>query len=65
MLQVLEAFALVVRFGMVFGEVVCSIVVCFLPVDAGVDLVDAVTDPVEAHIDSFGLALLDSVLGDA
>ena len=28
-------------------------------------LADAVTDPVEAHINVFGAALLDSVIGDA
>ena len=65
MLQVLEAFALLVHCWMVFGELVCSIVVCFTPVDAEVALADAVTDPVEAHIDIFGVALLDSFIGDA
>ena len=50
---------------MVFGEVVRSIVVCFTPVDAEVALAGAVTDPVETHIDSFGVAFLDSVIGDA
>ena len=65
MLQVFEAFALVVHFWMVFSEVVCSIVVCFTPVDAEVALADAITDPVEAHIDGFVAALLDSVIGDA
>ena len=65
MLQVLEAFALVVHCWMVFGVVVCSIIVCFTPVDAEVSLADAVTDPVEAHINGFGAALLDSVIGDA
>ena len=50
---------------MVFGEVVRSIVVWFTPVDAEVALADAVTDPVEAHIDGFGAAFPDSVIGDA
>ena len=50
---------------MMFGEVVRSIVICFTPVDAEVALADAVTDPVEAHIDGFGAALLDNVIGDA
>ena len=62
MLQVLEAFELVVHCWMVFGEVVRSIVVYFTPVNAKVALADAVTDPVEAHIDGFGAALLDSVI---
>ena len=65
MLQVFEEFLLVVHCWMVFGEVVRSIVVCFTPVDAEVALADAVTDPVEAHIDGFGSALLVSVIGDA
>ena len=50
---------------MMFGEVVRSIFICFTPVDAELDLVDAVTDPVEAHIDGFGAALLDSVIEHA
>ena len=65
MLQVLEAFVLVVHCWMVFVEVFRSIFVCFTPVDAEVALEDAVTDPGEAHIDGFGAALLDSVIGDA
>ena len=50
---------------MVFSRVVCIIVVCFTSVDAEVALSDAVTDPVEAHIDGFGAAFLDSVIGNA
>ena len=50
---------------MVFGEVVCSIIVCLTPVDAEVALADAVKDQVEAHIGGFGAALLEIVIGDA
>ena len=48
-----------------FGEVFRSIVICFTPVDAELALADAVTDPLEAHINGFGVALLDSVVVDA
>ena len=50
---------------MMFGEVFCSIVIFFTPVDAELALADAVTDPLEAHINGFGVALLDSVVFDA
>ena len=36
-----------------------------MPLDAEVALADALADPVEAHIDGFGAALLDSVIGYA
>ena len=65
MLQVLEAFALVLHCWMMFGEVVRSIVVCFTPVDTEVAVADAVTDQVEAHIEGFGAELLDSIIGNA
>ena len=65
MLNVLEEFALVVHCWMVFSRVVCIIVVCFTSVDAEVALSDAVTDPVEAHIDGFGAALLESIIAYA
>ena len=51
--------------GMVLGEVVCQVAGAFLPVDAELALTHAVFDPVEAHVDGFGAALLDSVVGNA
>ena len=58
-------FELVVHFWKIFDEVVHSIVICFTPVDAEVALAEAVTYSVEAHIDGFGAAFLDSVIGNA
>ena len=50
---------------MMFGEVFRSIVICFTPVDAELALADVVMDPLEAHIDGFGVALIGIVIGDA
>ena len=50
---------------MIFGEVVRSIYICFTPVNAEVALAKVVTYPVEAYIDGFGAAFLNSVVGDA
>ena len=47
-----------------FGEVI-SIVVAALPVDDELALTDAVADPVVAHVDGYGAALFDCVIGDA
>ncbi len=50
---------------MVLGEVVGQIVGATAPVDEELALGDVVFDPVEAHVDGFGAALLDSVVDDA
>jgi len=47
----------------VFGEVISIIVGAALPVDDELALTDA--DPVIAHVDGFGTALLDCVIGHA
>lgn len=44
-----------------FGTVVCS----FAPMDAGLVLMSVVTDPAESHVNCFGVALFDSVIGNA
>ena len=50
---------------MVLGEVVGQIVGAAAPVDEELAFGDAVFDPVEAHVDGFGAALFDSVIGNA
>jgi hypothetical protein len=50
---------------MVLGEIIGKIVTAFLPVDSELALADGIADPVEAHVDGFGAALLDSVVDDA
>ena len=47
------------------GEEVCEIVGALTPLDDELALTDAVTDPVEAHVDGFGTVELDSVVGYA
>ena len=48
-----------------FGEVVGQIVGTAAPVDKELALVDAVSDPVEAHVNGFGATLFDSVVCNA
>jgi hypothetical protein len=48
-----------------FSEVVSQIVSAAAPVDKELALGDAVSDPVEAHVDGFGAALFDGVVGNA
>ena len=49
---------------MVFGEVVGFVECASAPIDDELALADAVTDPVEAHVDGFGSALFYGVIGD-
>jgi len=55
---------LVVRRGEVLGVVIGKIISALLPVDAELALANAVTDPVETHINRFGAALLDGVIDE-
>jgi hypothetical protein len=48
-----------------FSEVVSQIGSAAAPVDKELALEDAVFDPVKAHVDGFGAALFDSVIGNA
>ena len=50
-----------VVFGVVVGEIVCSL----SPVDEELALADSVADPVEAHIHGFGSSLLHCFVADA
>ena len=49
----------------VFGEVICKVVVCGSPVHMVLLLVDAITDPLEMHVDGTGSALGEGVDGEA
>jgi hypothetical protein len=50
---------------MVFGEVVSFVKASFHPIDVKLFLADAVTNPVEPHVNGLGSTLFDSVIGDA
>ena len=50
---------------MVFGKVVGLVVGCFAPMNAELVLANAITDLVEMHVHGFGVALFDSVIGNA
>ena len=50
--------------GVVLGKVVGQVVSSAAPVDEELALVDAVSDPVKAHVNGFGAALLHCVVGD-
>ena len=47
--------------GVVFAEVISSVLCAQVPVDKEVPLLDSVSDPVEAHVNSFGLSLFYGV----
>ena len=64
-LEVGGSHCFVVRWGVMFGEVVGTITVPWLPVDSELALVFAVFEPVEAHIHVFGASGLDLVVGDS
>ena len=46
---------------MIIGHVVFA----WAPMDAELALLDAVLDPIEAHVEGFGALLVDSIVGDA
>ena len=48
-----------------FGEVICKVVVCGGPVHMVLLLVDAITDPIETHVDGMGSALGEGIVGEA
>ena len=48
-----------------FGEIICSIQLAFSPKHMELFLLDSVADPIKAHVDGFGAALLYGVVGDA
>ena len=50
---------------MMLGKVVRFVEAAALPIDMELALADTIANPVEAHIDSFGTLLFDSVVGDA
>ena len=64
-MQVGGSNPLVVRRGVVFGEVITFVGASRGPVEMVLALADAILEPVEAHVDGFGTALLDCVREDA
>jgi hypothetical protein len=58
-------YCLVMRRWMMFSKVVRFVEDSFFPVNVKLALTNAVTNPVEAHVDGFGAFLLDSIVGDA
>ena len=50
---------------MVLGEVVSKVICAFSPVNSELTLVDAVSDPVEPHVDCLGSSLFYCAIGDA
>ena len=49
----------------VFGEVIHKVVMCSGPVHMALLLVDAITDPIEMHVDGTGSVLGEGVIGEA
>ena len=47
------------------GEIIGIILLARAPVDQKLTLVNSVPDPIEAHVNCFGLALFDFVEGQA
>jgi hypothetical protein len=50
--------------GVMFGEIVGEVVGAFAPVDEKLTLLYAVADPIKSHVDCFGAALFDCVVGN-
>ena len=48
-----------------FGEVIREVLVCEGPVHMVLLLVDAISDPIEMHVNGTGSALGDGVIGEA
>ena len=55
----------VVGHRVVLGPVVGMVFRSLAPMDTELALSDAIADPVEAHVDGFGLALFDAIIDDA
>ncbi len=51
--------------GMMLGEVIGVVVETAAPVDDEFAVGNAIFDPVETHVDGFGSALFDGVVGDS
>jgi hypothetical protein len=51
--------------GMMLGKVVGEIVFTGTPMDDELTLLDSIADPVETHVNCFGSALLDCLVGNA
>ena len=50
---------------MVLGKVISAVEGAFAPINVVLALANTVADPVEAHVNGFGAALLDGAIGKA
>lgn len=62
--EIVWSHLLVMRRGVMFGVVIGHVGTTRGPNDAVLVLVDAILDPVVAHVDGTGSLLLDSIVGD-
>ena len=53
------------RRGVMFGEVICMVILPFVPVNAQLVVCAFVTKPVPAHVPCFGSALFDIGMNEA
>ena len=53
------------RWWVMFREIICIIIASPPPINQEVTLLDAIADPVKAHVNGFGPPLLDGGIGDA
>ena len=63
--EVVGAHCLMMRRGVMLGEIVGPISVAGPPKDMEITLARAVADPVKAHVNCFGAALFDGVIDNA
>ena len=64
-MYVYGSYLFVMDGGMVFCVVIPVVSAAWGPVDMEVALADTVANPIEAHVDGFGAALFDCVVGYA
>ena len=48
-----------------YGEIISKVDGTFAPVNVKLTLADTIANPVKSHVDGFGAALFDGVVGDA
>jgi hypothetical protein len=62
--QVPGAHEAMMGWGVMLGKVVSQIVGATAPMDKEFLLLDAIADPIKAHVNGFGMPLLDCVIND-
>ncbi len=63
-MQIGWADSLMMRGGMVLGEIIGMISVARPPKAVKLSLADAISDPIKAHVDGLGSFLFDHVIGN-